>query len=145
MTAPEHPAAVLRRAAGLILERAEAASLLTPGPWGVEVEGQPPAPWVKSSNGKVIAAAYRVDADHIASWHPLAALAVAAWLEATATRAASEVEWLPPECGHTGPCGCDLTPRWSCRACLGWLGDGCGCGWAEALTVARAYLGDENT
>lgn len=66
-------AAVLREAAALMRERAEAA---TPGPWTYEdaPNGFPP----------MVDKPHLSDAEHIASWHPAVALAVADWLDAQA-------------------------------------------------------------
>jgi hypothetical protein len=69
---------ILRRAAARMRDRAEAA---TPGPWhqsiacsGTRVSGC----------SEVVPIIADSDAEHIASWHPAVALAVADWLEATA-------------------------------------------------------------
>lgn len=76
---------VLRRAAALMRERAEAA---TPGPW--ERVTHPrfgPQGAVRTPNGDLNISAYTEpyrsseDALHIASWHPTVALAVADWLD----------------------------------------------------------------
>ena len=94
MTTPTSPADTLREAATLIRERANAA---TPGPWHVcdepewsEEDGrgvcgpahEPIArlaeDWYEPDPGEPTA---ENDADHIASWHPAVALAVADWLE----------------------------------------------------------------
>ena len=79
-------AALLREAATKMRERAEAA---TPGPWRVGAEGSEgsrvnPATgdkredshWIASVNGRVQPEDGR-NAEHIASWHPAIALAVA--------------------------------------------------------------------
>ena len=77
-------AETLRRAAALMRERAEAA---TPGLWvAAVVRGRPivfdtadlPEPVVFDEEFTV------GNAEHIASWHPAVALAVADWLEAAA-------------------------------------------------------------
>ncbi len=86
-------AEVLRRAAASMRERAEAA---TPGPWIVDVDcphivmhpDKPGFSW----DGTAVTAIQEddfgltdpADAGHIASWHPLVALAVADWLDDTA-------------------------------------------------------------
>ena len=113
---------VLRRAAGLMRERAEAA---TPGPWFAddvygtvtaglrsareaydrEYDNSDPDPWVIPESQD--SSTYVPDLRHIASWHPAVALAVADWLDGEA--AFCEAEDVPP------------TP--------------------QALAVARAYLG----
>lgn len=91
------PADTLREAATLIRERANAA---TPGPWHVcdepewsEEDGrgvcgpahEPIArlaeDWYEPDPGEPTAES---DAEHIASWHPAVALAVADWLETDA-------------------------------------------------------------
>lgn len=84
------PAETLRRAAKLMRERAEAA---TPGPWFTRGDGD----WYVCSNafGLVSTGIHDEpgmghlvnierdgrDAEHVASWHPGTALAVARWLE----------------------------------------------------------------
>lgn len=106
---------ILRRAANLMRERAEAA---TAGPW--ETYTNMHAEVFVSEIGRrgfgVISnpATGREDygkanAEHIASWHPAVALAVADWLMRV-------VDW--DERGYRGE------------------------DWTDALTVARAYLGD---
>ncbi len=106
---------VLRRAATLMRERAEAA---TPGPW--QTHGQwvrqkmtwdQPSEFVVSGCADAGIQRQRADAAHIASWHPAVALAVADWLDDVAT-------FGTPTDGHLRPC---LVP---------------------ALAVARAYLGE---
>lgn len=74
-------AQVLRQAAALMRSRAEAASS---GRWSVaHVDGAGFA--VHHGEHDTIALyASRPDAEHIASWHPAVALAVADWLERTA-------------------------------------------------------------
>lgn len=88
-------AEVLRQAAALMRERAEAA---TTGPWRVGAEGsegsrvnprtgdkREDSRWIASVNGRVQPEDGR-NAQHIASWHPVVALAVADWLEQQAER-----------------------------------------------------------
>lgn len=121
-------AEVLRRAASLIRERAGAA---TPGPWvrsGSSIEtdhGCSPNhdcwPVGDTYSGmKPDGSTYprdlnRADAEHIASWHPAVALAVADWLDAEAeSHRADLVGPFPSECCRMG----------------------------QALAVARAYLGE---
>lgn len=77
----ESPAEELRRAARLMRERAEGADS---GPWRWAEEGTPAVPWVLSPRGAVTAG-YRFNVEHIASWHPGVALAVAALLETAAS------------------------------------------------------------
>jgi hypothetical protein len=110
---------VLRRAAALMRERAEAASHHSPSPWTVH-EGTFGDPAngptdVRVSDARrlpvVIANQCREDwenGEHIASWHPAVALAVADWLE---THLAESL--------HCSP---------SC----------------PAIAVARAYLGSDS-
>lgn len=80
-------AELLRRAASLMRERAEGA---TPGPW--EVYSGPRKMYVESvaaedASGNPVPIMQSIDrgafADvgHIASWHPVVALAVADWLD----------------------------------------------------------------
>lgn len=77
---PEPNEGLLRRAAALMRERAEAA---TPGPWSNR--RGPGEHVVRHDSGAPLAATNtRADRRHIASWHPLVALAVADWLEAQA-------------------------------------------------------------
>ena len=104
--------AVLRRAAALMRERAEAA---TPGPWGADdgyVHGQ--GLLVAEARGSIA----NGEAQHIASWHPAVALAVAEWLDATADNAGA--------IGYDGP-GQAGSPH------------------AAALAVARAYVSGERS
>ena len=86
-------AEILRKAAALMRERAEAA---TPGRWepsdralthpgvGMDVYSDIEGPVVADCCGYQGGAGIE-DAEHIASWHPAVALAVADWLEAEAT------------------------------------------------------------
>lgn len=125
-------AETLRRAAALMRERAEAA---TPGPWRhtdseaandvwnggivvVSTDGDPIAncedEWYEPDPGEP---APVNDAEHIASWHPAVALAVADWLEAEAESHRADV---------VGP-----FPSGCCRM-------------SQALAVARAYLGESS-
>ena len=99
---------LLRRAAALMRERAERAEASGDGePWfpADELHG-------------LIGAGSRntADAEHIASWHPAVALAVADWLESTA----NDVEHV-----HTPVYNLTSTTV------------------ARALAVARAYLGSD--
>lgn len=83
-------AETLRRAAALMRERAEAA---TPGPWLVEDdeiefnvlvdEGGPGVMYVARQFNQGHSEGER-DAEHVASWHPDVALAVADWLDIAA-------------------------------------------------------------
>lgn len=112
-------AELLREAAALMRERAEAA---TPGPWSLKadyldtVTGEGGDTYVSAPLMEVVAGVYDDDmgnAEHIASWPPAVALAVADLLNDTA---------LLLESTHPVP-ACDL------------LYDG------NALKVARTYLG----
>lgn len=124
----------LRKAAALIRERANAA---TQGPWSLEQD------WavVASGSDSVIHGYYEgtcpacdegitdtasvalqvEDAQHIASWHPAVALAVADWLDSVRA----------PDDPHT------LAEAESkrCRLCAEYH---------RALAVARAYLGRDS-
>lgn len=73
-------AEILRRAAALMRERAEGA---TPGPWVVR-EGNVEHYFPSIGEYGALASPSDPDAQHIASWHPAVALAVARWLEDTA-------------------------------------------------------------
>lgn len=74
---------VLRRAASLMRERAEAA---TPGPWTEdEILGCACCRAVRWDHRTRVLDASDNDTPHIASWHPAVALAVADWLENSAT------------------------------------------------------------
>ena len=123
-------AETLRRAAAKMRERAEAA---TPGPWSIVPgasnvwrfpdEGTPTLV-VNGVGGNVPARSRRearmTDAEHIASWHPAVALAVADWLdshaEIHALRTCDERLFAPRRR--------DLLP-------------------CPALALARAYLGSD--
>jgi hypothetical protein len=132
-------AELLRRAAALMRERAEAA---TPGPWithemgnvfvGNQADGRTSGLWeIVHMSGDDLrdlipeaATRNRADAEHIASWHPAVALAVADWLEEVAA-------WDDEGCGRVP--GIEQTNYPD--AVMGSL--------ACATTVARAYLGIE--
>ena len=81
---PETPAETIRRAARLMRERAEAATCLgmSVSPWRT---GEPYdcgcCEEVTDATGSLIAKVDDRQSGHVASWHPLAALAVAGWLE----------------------------------------------------------------
>jgi hypothetical protein len=87
------PAETLRLAAGLMRERAEAAS---PGPWHQMCMGSEGCSVINdgrlrerkhvSFSGRKEWKADHADAEHIAGMHPFVALAVADWLEAEAGR-----------------------------------------------------------
>ena len=104
MTTTETPAAELRAAAKLIRERAEG---IGPGPWTPSVvtvtagaahfaDPAHDVAMVKSATAKIAICGTPYDAEHIASWHPVVALAVADWLE---TEAAIAERGLPDDGG----------------------------------------------
>ena len=108
---------LLRRAAALMRERAESATLHPKYslPWMVDLDKEDEPRIVLAPkdvggwDGMIVARCIQADdAEHIASWHPAVALAVADWLDATASTL--------------------VTYR---------------AGYAEALIVARAYLGEQ--
>ena len=121
----ETPAAQLRTAAKWMRKRAEAA---TPGPWRpvsalyqddafsavLDDRGDvdDPRTWLVGSGLGAVNPAGTVD--HIASWHPLVALAVADWLDSVTDR------WIGVPAGPSEPEPEDFD---------------------AALAVARAYLG----
>ena len=114
-------AGTLRRAATLMRERAEAA---TEGPWTRgDIDRFAEGPFTvdyADVEPNVCGGIDPADAEHIASWHPAVALAVADWLWETANLI--EVH-AGTECAE--PC---LHP--TCRVI------------DRALAVARAYLGE---
>ena len=84
----ESPSAVLRRAAGLMLERAEAA---TPGKWqqvtsqGVGISASPfDSSTLATTHHRSGVDQSARDAAHVASWHPAVAVKVATSLEQAA-------------------------------------------------------------
>jgi len=112
-------AELLREAAALMRANAAAAH---EGPWTREgIGGRRDAGYVHGERGQRIVAHYVPDRDieHIASWHPVVALAVADWLDHAAARAESKIE-------HGGK----PEPVWLHER--------------DALAVARAYLGRES-
>ena len=119
----ESPAATIRRAAALMRERAQAA---TEGPWehplpnevtfGYHQDGsRHTATWIATTDAgdEIGEDGENANAEHIASWHPVVALAVAEWLEAALVMA----ELAESE-------GAFINPR------------------SYALKVARAYLNE---
>lgn len=119
----ETPAETIRRAATLMRERAREVNHVFP--WRAEgrdvtatqdYDGNDPD-W---DMGVVLARCTRQDeAEHIASWHPLVALAVAGWLDGAAENARDAFqqpngEWEMPHYGAV----------------------------SSALTIARVYLGE---
>lgn len=109
----------LRRAAALMRERAEAAA---DGRWAVEVAQSNGIPnmVITADTAMVVADTYdkphQHDAEHIASWHPAVALAVADWLNIAA---ADLVAYANDETQPFDPTAIN-----------------------KALVVARAYLGE---
>lgn len=87
-------AETLRRAAALMRERAEGS---TAGPW-IAAE-QTHGEWFGiQSQWTALGTAYeRVEAQHIASWHPAVALAVADWLLDASYEASGDDGWTHPE------------------------------------------------
>jgi hypothetical protein len=129
-TIPDSPAAILRQAASLIRERAEAAPA---GPWAALDGGVASLAdesfWPVDTTGINDDGIDRATRVHIASWSPPVALAVADWLADTATDAD---EFVKPG-----------TPGWGCDCCGEYLTPGaCSC-WDKPLAVARAYLNGE--
>lgn len=128
---------VLRRAASLMRDRAEAAA---DGPWeacalgseGYAVLGDRPAEGRRRSRLRVARLGWedwdtdKADAEHIASWHPAVAPAVADLLDALAKRVDAICDATP-------------TPEFGERVALESLS-----GYPDALAVARAYLGESS-
>lgn len=106
----------LRSAAALMRSRAEAA---TPGPWRrcfgfpAYVGGPGPTVTINDLSGDMEI----TDAEHVASWHPAVALAVADWLEFEANCTDRAAKQFPSQ-------------QWDADE--------------RALAVARAYLGDQS-
>lgn len=127
------PAETIATAAGLMRERAEAA---TPGPWRpvagiwqdetfaavIDIKGVAgdAGTWLMATGRG--AACQEADADHAASWHPLVVLEVAGWLDG---RARDAKRAFPKAHG-----------RWSFASC----DDPAGID--AALKISRAYLGE---
>lgn len=137
-------AEVLRRAAALMRERAEAA---TPGPWTCFGDHLVwPSEKGPAANDPILAMVgpdHDDSSEHIASWHPAVALAVADWLTYVADLAESNEKVLDEhaEANESGD-GCDCAHK-DCYEHGKW----CHCDHArpritEALAVARAYLGE---
>jgi hypothetical protein len=134
-------AEILRQAAALMRERAEACVS------GFEAGDEPG--WYNQP--KVLACAlrkeygsggiYDVDAEHIASWHPAVALAVADWLEAEAAalQAMAAFSGVAATVEHeVNIRGAALTIRKHDKGRVSLEADTS----APALAVARAYLGE---
>jgi hypothetical protein len=88
----------------------------------------------------------RKDKKFAATMGPDFTLALAGWLEATATDADDLIKQDTPSCGHeddTIACHCDRSPVWGCDRCGEYLAPGCCQCWDKALSVARAYLNSE--
>lgn len=116
-------AEVLRRAAALMRERAEAA---TSSPWHYENGATGFAPMVVGDSMAVAETfdkPHLSDAQHIASWHPAVALAVADWLDATAAEHESDA---------ADPRVNSFFAAFDTAADFG------------AIAVARAYLGEQS-
>jgi hypothetical protein len=113
-------AETLRQAARLMRERAEAA---TDSPWVVK-RARPDMPAYVAHEGWWVIASRteQWDAEHIASWHPAVALAVADWLDATAAE-------------HESDSGNERADAFF--AAFNTAPD------IAALAVARAYLGEQ--
>ena len=112
---------ILRKAAAVMRERAEAAIHDSDGAtrWTATGDGHHAAYGVTTVNGPlwdIVNDVSGPDAEHIASWHPAVALAVADWIDAAAVLA-------PPDPHHEGE---------ACETCDNVT---------RALAVARAYLG----
>lgn len=124
---------ILRKAASLMRERAEAAM--------TSLSDNMPE-WHSAAalmgDGKT-----EGDAEHIASWHPAVALAVADWLEAEATSLDAmerfQAATVKQEAGWTAR-GAGISVREHDDGTLSISTDTS----AAALTVARAYLGSDS-
>ena len=113
---------LLRRAAALMRERAEAA---TPGPWVVYSDATVRA-WADDDYRDVAYpdTAPQQNGDHISSWHPLVALAVADALDT----AGADLWAHGPLCCPDGCSECD-DDLWAPHV-------------RRALAIARAYVGE---
>jgi hypothetical protein len=113
VTTTETPAALLRQAASLMRERADQAP---PGPWAALDGGVASLAdegfWPVDTTGINEDGIDRATRVHIASWHPLVALAVADLLD--------KIAWM-------GELDADMLSRVGCD---------------EAIAIARAYLGE---
>ena len=87
MTGVDDPADTMRRAAALMREQAEGAK---GAPWTPDrrVEYGHPMHRVVGADGEGVAlCSTPAETQHVASWHPIVALAVAAWLDFEAVNA----------------------------------------------------------
>ena len=116
---------LLREAAALMRERATAA---TPGPWSEVGDGELMGCFAVVAGGEdefnVAPAIIPINAEHIASWHPVVALAVADWLHT----AGADLWAHGPLCICTTGCDACDDNLWEPHV-------------RDALAVARAYLG----
>ena len=127
---------LLRRAAALMRERAEAAG----SEWNADVEPgdslhlwvtdcDPSDPTGETAMQRLVGGADAPWSEHIASWHPAVALAVADWLDVAARDL-----W-----AHGTDCyEADHEPCWECDDDLAAPHV------RAAVTVARAYLGGDD-
>lgn len=149
---------LLRRAATKIREEAQAA---TPGPWEVvidhhrEFECPEVSVWSQHEQAYVTEdvhtgnSQFKANAEHVATWQPDVAVAVADWLDATATDldesslldAPDSDEGQPPNpealwCDYCG--GAIDSPSYPADD------QRCACDrWSKALVVARRLLGED--
>ena len=113
-------AEMLRKAAALMRERAEAATPSDGTHWG-DGKGYSPLSYARQN-----------DAEHIASWHPAVALAVADWLDAEA----AEFEKLAVQSAAV-----NLLLEFADETVAARIGIGYNT-LTQAIAVARAYLGE---
>lgn len=147
----EHPAALMRRAAGRLTELADAAS---PGPWHHMCMGSEGCSVINdghlrgrkhvSFSGRKDWAADHADARYIASMSPVVGVALAGWLELEAQRAEADIrpddeesDWCPE-----GDCDCGSGLYLYCTGCGTIVEPGCCTCWDAAVAVARAILGE---
>lgn len=126
-------AEVLRRAAALMRERAEAVNETSPSPWSVSREVTPESAIytagvvIEGGDGEVSVCETYTDqeAQQIASWHPAVALLVADWLDT----AGADLWAHGPLCCTDGCDNCD-DDAWAPHV-------------RRAVDLARAYLGEQ--
>ena len=135
-------AETLRRAAALMRERA---GLAMPGPWVAFWPGDGTTRVVEQVSGErdeVAACGSIAESDHIASWHPAVALAVADWLDAEAWL----LDSLEPFVSMFDA-ALNQVSGGTARLSLGRTEDGQpdlrADSSEQALAVARAYLGEQ--